>query len=69
MKAALFFLLVIAVGTYFLYIKIKANKQAKALPKKVKSAEPKPQYRCVMINTGLNSCRAAQAMALQPILV
>lgn len=69
MKIALFFLVIIAVGAYFFYAKTKADKQSKALPKKIKPAEPKPQYRCVMINTGLNACSASQAMALQPILV
>ena len=34
----------------------------------MKSAEPKPQFWYVMINTGLNACNAAQTMALQPRL-
>lgn len=69
MKVTLFFLLIITISAYLFYVKIIANKQAKAPQKKVKSAEPKPQYRCVFITTGLSACKAAQALSLQPILV
>ena len=69
MKLVLFFLVIIAVVAYFFYSKNKTGKQAKKPSNKVKPLEPKSQYRCVIINTGLNPCKAAQAMALQPILV
>ena len=62
------FLLVIAV-VYFFYAKHKADKRFESQLGKVKLEEFKPQYRCVVIHTGINVCKVAQAMANQPILM
>lgn len=69
MKIILAVILISAAVAYFFYSKKEANKAAKNNVKKLEASPPKPQYRCVMINTGLNACSAAQAMAMKPILM
>jgi hypothetical protein len=62
-------IVLIAAIVYFVYSKSQASARAKTDLEKYKSLLSKSQFRCVLINTGLNTCKSAQAMRLKPILM